>query len=54
MSAKNIKRVLYGVFALVMLLVAGREFAVAGFNSQAAMTGGLGVVFAFMAATGAG
>lgn len=54
MSAKNIKRVLYAVVGLAMLLVAGREVATAGFSSEAAMAGSLGVVFAFMAATGVG
>jgi hypothetical protein len=42
------------VVALAMLVVAGREFVTAGFSSEAAMAGSLGVVFGFMAATGAG
>jgi hypothetical protein len=54
MSSKNIKRVLYGVVALAMLLVAGRELLSTGLTSEAAMAGSLGVVFGFMAATGAG
>jgi len=54
MSAKTIKRIVYGVVAAILLAVAGREMLAAGVNPEAAMAGGLGLVFGFMAVTGAG
>jgi hypothetical protein len=54
MRAKTIKRTVYGVVAAILLVVAGREILASGLNPEAAMAGGLGLVFGFMAATGAG
>jgi hypothetical protein len=54
MSAKAIKRIVYGVVAAVLLVVAGREMLAAGLSPETAMAGGLGLVFGFMAVTGAG
>jgi len=54
MKAKTIKRILYGVVAAILLAVSGREMLAAGVNPEAAMAGGLGLVFGFMAVTGAG
>jgi len=53
-SPKTTKRILYGVAALVLLLVAGREFLATGFSSEVVMPGSLGVILGFLAATGAG
>ena len=54
MNAKAIKRILYGVVALALLLVGGRELLAAGLTVKA--IGGLGgaLILGFAAATGAG
>jgi hypothetical protein len=54
MNAKTVKRVIYGAVGLALLVVAGREMVVAGLNPEAAMASGIGLVFGFMALTGAG
>jgi hypothetical protein len=53
-SAKTLKRILYGVIGTVLLVVAGHEMVTAGLKAESAMAGGLGLAFAFMGATGAG
>ena len=54
MSLKIIKRILYGVFGVALLVVGGKELLATGLNLSSAMGLGVGIIFGFMAATGAG
>ena len=54
MSKKTIKRILYGLIAVVFLAFAGRELLSVGMNPVAAASGGAGLYLGFMALTGAG
>jgi hypothetical protein len=54
MQRKTINRILYGLIAVVLLALAGRELLTAGFNLGAAGTGGIGLLLGYMALTGAG
>lgn len=54
MDKKTIKRMLYGIVALAFLLIAGREFAVAGVSLESVVAGGAGLCLGFMAVTGMG
>ena len=54
MNKKTITRIVYGLIAVALLVVAGREFATSGMTTEGAAAGGIGVVLAFMAITGAG
>ena len=54
MSAKAIKRILYGVVAVALFFVGGKELLAAGLTVKAVMGLGGGAILAFVAATGAG
>jgi hypothetical protein len=54
MDAKTIKRILYGVVAGVLFLLAGREVRAAGLTPEAGLAGGAGLILLFSAATGKG
>ncbi len=54
MSAKTIKRILYGVVAVVFFFVGGKELLAAGLTLSSAAGLGAGIVFGYIAATGAG
>ena len=54
MGAKVAKRLVYGVVAAIFIFVGGKELLAAGLNLSSAMGLGVGLVFGYMAATGAG
>jgi len=54
MNARNIKRVMYGVLAVVAFVWAGQQYAQMGFAPPTLMVGGFGVLLAYMASTGVG
>ncbi len=54
MQRKTIIRILYGLIAVVLLALAGRELLTAGINQGAAVNGGIGLFLGYMALTGAG
>ncbi len=54
MSKKTIKRILYGLVAVLFLTMAGRELLSVGMNLEAAASGGAGLYLGFMACTGMG
>ena len=54
MNARNVKRVLYGVLAVVAFAWAGQQYAHGGFAPPTLMAGGFGILLAYIAATGAG
>lgn len=54
MSARLVKRVVYGVAAALFLLVGGKELMAAGLTLSSAAGLGVGAILGYMAATGAG
>ena len=54
MSQKTIKRILFGVFGIALLILAGYEFANAGISTDLVLPGGGGALLSYMAITGAG
>jgi hypothetical protein len=54
MNKKTITRIAYGLIAVVLLVLAGREIATLGMTAEGVAAGGIGVLLAFMAITGAG
>ena len=54
MNARTIKRVMHGVLAVVAFVWAGQQYAQMGFAAPTLLIGGVGVLLAYMAATGAG
>jgi hypothetical protein len=54
MSARNVKRVIHGVLAVVAFLWAAEQYALAGFAPPTLMIGGLSALFVYLAATGTG
>ena len=54
MSAKTIKRILYGVVAVALLLVGGRELLAAGLTVKAVASLGGALILGYAGATGAG
>jgi hypothetical protein len=54
MNARNVKRIMYGVLAVVAFVWAGQQYALMGLAPPTLMVGGFGVVLAYIAATGAG
>ena len=54
MDTKTIKRIVYAILAAVLLVVGGREMAVAGFTPTTIVAGSAGIVFLLSAITGAG
>jgi hypothetical protein len=54
MGAKLVKRIVYAVVAAIFLFVGGKELLAAGLNLSSAMGLGVGLIFGYMAATGAG
>ncbi len=54
MQRKTINRILYGFIAAVLLALAGRELLTAGISLGPALNGGIGLLFGYMALTGAG
>ena len=54
MDKKTVKRILYGMFGIVLLILAGHEFANAGISTDSVVPGGAGGLLSYMAITGAG
>lgn len=54
MDVKTIKRILYGVAAVVFFVIAGREVQAAGLTLHAGIAGTAGLLLGFIAATGKG
>ena len=54
MNARTVKRIIYGVLAIVAFVWAGQQYAQMGFAPPTLMIGGFGVLLAYIAATGAG
>jgi len=54
MSLKIIKRILYGIFGVALLVVGGKELLAVGLTLKAVMGLGGGAILGFAAATGAG
>ncbi len=54
MSTKTVKRILFGVVGVGYLIFAGQEMLQAGLSMDAALPGGIGVTFSYLAYTGAG
>ena len=54
MNAKTLGRIARGVLALGAFWFAAQHYAQAGFTLQTAFIGGLGILLAFMAASGKG
>ena len=54
MDAKTIKRILFGVIGVGYLIFAGQEIFQAGLSMEAALPGGIGATFSYLAYTGAG
>ena len=53
-SARNVKRVINGLLAVVAFIWAVQQYELMGFAPQTLVIGGLGVLLAYSAATGAG
>jgi hypothetical protein len=53
-TAKTIKRILYGMMAIAFLVVAGRELMLVGASLKTVAAAGAGLILGFAAATGAG
>lgn len=54
MSAKTIKRILYGLVAVAFLFVGGKELLAVGVTLKAVTGLGGGLILGFIAASGAG
>ena len=54
MSAKAIKRILYGAVAVALLVVGGKELLAVGVTLKAVVGLGSALILGFAAATGAG
>ncbi len=54
MDKKTVKRILFGVGGIVLLILAGHEFANAGIGTDSVLPGGVGALLSYMAITGAG
>ncbi len=54
MNAKMAKRVVYGIAAVLFLLVGGKELLATGLTLGSAAGLGVGSILGYMAATGAG
>jgi len=54
MNTKILRRTVRGLLALLAFWFAAQHYAQAGFTPQTAFVGGLGVLLAFMAASGKG
>ena len=52
--AKTLKRILYGIAAVVFFFIAGRDFQAAGLTLDVGVAGTAGLLLGFMAATGKG
>lgn len=54
MDVKTIRRIVFGILAVVFLALGGRELLANGVNTASIAAGAAGLVFLLSAATGAG